>query len=796
MSQAPERPRAARRFLPAALIVGAALLAYAPVFRAGFIWDDDKFLTGNPLIHAPDGLYRFWFTTEPTDYFPLTSSMLWIEWRLWGANATGYHLVNVLLHAASAVLLWRVLLRLRAPGAWLAGLLFALHPAAVESVAWITERKNTLPMALYLASILAYLRFEEIPSTTATARSALRIHVSPHHDDTTGTTNGTPHPSSPSEVARRATKDGSALRNPHYLLSLGLFLLALLAKTSVVMLPAVLLLLAWWRRGKVGRRDLLRTVPFFALSLALGLVTVWFQWHNAIGYEMVRSESAASRIAAAGWIVWFYLFKLLLPARLCAIYPLWQVEGSSLLSFLPLALLAAATALLWAGRRRWGSGPPVAWAYFVVSLLPVLGFVKMTFMELSLAADHLQYTAMPGILALAAGLPAWIMERPGARRTVAAAVAGALVLACAALTFRQTLIYHDEETLWRDTLAKNPKAWIARVNLGDLLVKRATAPGADSASLLAEAGRFREEAVRELDQAIALKPDDAQAHLDRGNILEEARRHAEAIRDYDQAIALKPDYAAAWFNRGMVYAKTGRAEEALRDLGQAIALRPDFAEAYVNRGNIHAAAKRYAEAMRDYDRTIALKPDNAAALLDRGIVYDNTGHPDEALRDLDQAIAFKPDSAEEWFHRGSIYVKAGGSDEALRDLDQAIALRPDYAQAYVNRGIIRASAGRYAEAIREYDQAIALKPGNADGWYNRARAYLATARPAEAIRDLNRAIELQPRDADAYYQRAIARSRIKQDREALADFLMARQLGRAVPEELLRSLGPSAQPAR
>jgi tetratricopeptide (TPR) repeat protein len=723
MSKAPERPRAARLFLPAALIVGAVLLAYAPVLRAGFIWDDDKFLTENPLIHAPDGLYRFWFTTAPPDYFPLTSSMLWFEWRLWGPNATGYHLVNVLLHAASAVLLWRVLLRLKVPGAWLAGLLFALHPVAVESVAWITERKNTLPMVFYLGSILAYLRFED------------------------AATDAGPHP---------------ALRARRYLLSLVLFLLALLAKTSVVMLPVVLLLLAWWRRGKVARRDLLRTVPFFALSLTLGLVTVWFQWHNAIGQEMIRTEGAASRIAGAGWIVWFYLYKVLLPAGLCASYPRWEVDGSSLPCFLPLALLAAATVLLGAGRKRWGSGPPVAGAYFVVTLLPVLGFVQMTFMELSLVADHLQYAAMPGILALAAGLLACVMERPGRRRTVAMAVAGALVVACAALTFRRTLVYHDEETLWRDTLAKNPKAWIARVNLGYVLARKAMAPGADRTSLLAEAEQCREEAIRELDRAIALKPDDAQAYLDRGNLQVDARRYAEAIRDYGQAIALKPDYTAAWCNRGNCYSSAGRPDEALRDLDRAIALKPDFAQAYVSRGSIHAAGKRYAEAMRDYDRAIALKPDYPEA----------------------------------WFRRGSLFARTGRTEEALRDLDRAIELKPDSAEAYVNRGIIYAAEKRYPEALSDYDQAISCNPRAAEAWYNRANAYLAIGQPAEAIRDLDRAIELQPRDADAYYNRAIARHRIKQDREALADLLKARQLGGRVPEELLRSLGASAQPPR
>ena len=319
MSMDPERTRAARRFLPAALIVGAALLAYWPVFRAGFVWDDDKFLTENPLIRASDGLRRFWFTAEPPDYFPLTSSMLWFEWRLWGPHAFGYHVVNVLLHAASAVLLWRALLRLKVPGAWLAGLLFAVHPVAVESVAWITERKNTLPMVFYLASILAFLRFED---------GCSHHDDSFHHDDTTSTTHGT----------------------PLYLLSLVLFLLALLAKTSVVMLPAVLLLCAWWRRGKVAARDLLRTVPFFALALALGLVTVWFQYHSDIAGEVVRTDSLAARAAGAGWAIWFYLYKALLPVNLCFCYPRWTTSAS-LPAFVP-GLLFLAMLLLFAAFRR------------------------------------------------------------------------------------------------------------------------------------------------------------------------------------------------------------------------------------------------------------------------------------------------------------------------------------------------------------------------------------------------------------------------------------------------------------
>ncbi len=315
------KPTAAQReFLLTALILVAALLVYIPAMQGGFFWDDHSFLVRSELIHARDGLRRFWLTTEAQDYFPLTSTMLWIEWRLWGAGAAGYHVVNVLLHAAAAVLVWRVLRRLNVPGAWLAGMLFAVHPVAAASAAWITEGKNTLPMALGLLSVMAWLTFEE----------------------------------------RAERPPGTASRaKGWYALAIALFLLALLAKTSVVMLPAVLLLCAWWRRGRISGKDLLRTVPFFALSLGLGLVTMWFQKHNVIGATLVRPEGICSRLAAAGWMVWFYLFKLLLPAGLCVIYPRWEVDGAIWLAFAPLAILAAGLALLWLRRREMGPGAVV-----------------------------------------------------------------------------------------------------------------------------------------------------------------------------------------------------------------------------------------------------------------------------------------------------------------------------------------------------------------------------------------------------------------------------------------------------
>ena len=627
MSKAPERPRAARRFLPAALIVGAALLAYWPALSGGYVWDDASLIVGNPDVRADDGLLRVWFDRKSIEYLPLTYDMHWLERRVFGGSAAGPHVINVLLHGLSAALLGLVLRRLRVPGAWLAALLFALHPVAVASAAWLSERKNTLSMALYLGSILAYLRFEEIPSTT----------------------NGTPHPPSPSEVARRATKDGSALlrpaaldgagRTPHYLLSLGLFLLALLAKTSVVMLPLVLLLLAWWRRGKVRGRDLLRMVPFFALSLALGLVTVWFQWHNAIGQEVVRAEGAASRIAAAGWIAWFYLYKVLLPAGLCAIYPRWEVNGSSVLSFLPLALLAAATALLWAGRKRWGPGPLAAWAYFLLSLLPVLGFVDMSFMHLSLVADHLEYAAMPGILALAAALLARATassERGPAggrgRGNLPGGDGGAHVPA------RRRLLQQPAPLVGQ--CREDPALGAGPVRAGHGVRQRGQPWTRRSAASISrwnwtpsttfpgstEASPTRPPTGPPRPSATTIRPS-------RSSPIAPRRGTTGATPISTPAAPRRP--CATWTRPSrsgpITPRRTSIAASSTRPPGatprpcattiRPLRVKPDCAQAYVNRGLIHAAADRPAEAMRDYDQAIAANPDCVEAWYNRGTAY-------------------------------------------------------------------------------------------------------------------------------------------------------------------------------
>ena len=563
--------------------------------QGGFFWDDHSFLVRSELIHARDGLRRFWLTTEAQDYFPLTSTMLWIEWRLWGAGAAGYHAVNVLLHAAAAVLVWRALRRLNVPGAWLAGMLFAVHPVAAASAAWITEGKNTLPMALGLLSVMAWLTFEE----------------------------------------RAERPPGTASRaKGWYALAMALFLLALLAKTSVVMLPAVFLLCAWWRRGRISGKDLLRTVPFFALSLGLGLVTMWFQKHNVIGATLVRPEGISSRLAAAGWMAWFYLFKLLLPAGLCVIYPRWEVDGAIWLAFAPLAILAAGLALLWLRRKKWGRAPLFAAAYFLIMLLPVLGFADMAFMRFSLVADHFQYAAMIGVIAFAAALLGRSAEAAGWRGCAGKFAAAGCVAVLAGLTWHRAGLYGDEERLWKDNLAKSPAPIAARLawrHLGDTYVR---------------AGRYGE-ALDSFDRCIALEPGSADAYYDRAAVYFDLGRYDRAIGDYDKVIELYPNSAAGYNNRGNACAAAGRLQDAVRDYEKAMALEPRSALPWFNRGNARRQLGRTAEAIPDFTEAIALRPEYSEAYNNRAAAYFELREYARARADIEMCarLGGRPDPA-------------------------------------------------------------------------------------------------------------------------------------------------------
>ena len=424
------------------LIVGAVLIflltitAYLPVFSGKFVWDDDSWTTGIPgLLNGFSGLRLMW--CEPTalqQYYPLAGTSFWIDYQLWGFRPLPYHVENVLLHAFAALLFWKLLWRLQVPGAWLAGALFALHPVMVESAGWITERKNVLSLVLYLGALLAYGRFNAFWQD--------------------GNLPG--------------TRVSQPRRWMAYALAFVLFIGALLAKTTAFSLPAVILLMVWWKRGRLRwRADIVPTLPFFGISIGLCLMTAWLEKNHvgASGPEWVIPFP--ERCLIAGRAFWFYLGKLLWPVNLCFIYPRWQLNAGAWWQWLYPASAAGVLLGLWLARGKIGRGPATAVFYFVGTLFPVLGFLNAYFMRFSFVCDHWVYLSSLSLIALVAALVARMAEY--LRRPAVLYGFCAVLPVLEILTWRQCGNYADMETLWQSTLARNPGAWMAHYNLGRML---------------------------------------------------------------------------------------------------------------------------------------------------------------------------------------------------------------------------------------------------------------------------------------------------------------------------------------
>ncbi len=547
------------------MLVAVTIMAYQPVWHAGFVWDDDEYLTDNPTLKnlnfkSADCLHQVWLTTSALDYYPMTYTMWWLEGRIWANHPLGYHLVNVVLHALSAVLLWRVFQRLKTPGALLAAAIFALHPVNVESVAWISEGKNALCMFFYAGTLLAWLKFED------------------------------------------------SGRGRWYGLALAGFVLALLSKTAVAPLPFVLLGMAWWRRGRVEWKDVGRAAPFFVMAAALGLATVWFHSHRAIGHDVVRTDGFWSRLAIAGCAVWFYLYKAVLPLNLIFVYPRWQIDVRNVLSWLPLILLAAALVWCWHRGRGWGKALFFGLAYFVVMLLPILGFLNIYFMRYSLVADHWEYFAILSPITLAAA----IIRRP--------IVAAVLLLALGVMTWKQCGMYASAETLWQTTLRLDPHSWMIQNELGAVLMGK---------------GQL-EEADRHFQKALEIKPGLAEAHNNLGFALALQGRVDEAIGHFQEALQVRPDSADIHNNLGTALLQKGRVDEAMSHFQKALAIDANFTDAHYGLGNAFAQKGKIAEAIAQYQQSLQIKPVNPE--VQNNLAWLLATCPDAALRNGRKAV--------------------------------------------------------------------------------------------------------------------------------------------------------------
>jgi tetratricopeptide (TPR) repeat protein len=353
-------------------------------------------------------------------------------------------------------------------------------------------------------------------------------------------------------------------------------------------------------RGRLRRKDFLCSVPFFVLSLALGLVTVWFQLHRALQGHLVRSDGFLARLAAAGWVPWFYLYKALLPVNLTLMYPKWSIDVSRWASYVPGALLIVCFLVFWRERRTWGRPLLFGLGYFLVMLFPVLGFFDQGFYAYSLVADHWQYHSIVGVIALAVAAGEEVFRRIGHQhRRWGMTVAVGMLAMLGAATWQRDGVYATDETLWQDTVARNPQAWSAYTNLG---------------AAMKQAGKL-EAAVGCYEQALRLKPDSAEAHNNLGDALRQQGKLPEAISHLEQALRIRPHYAECHGNLGNALAQLGRDQEAISHFEQALQINPDFAEVHNNLGNALLGQGKVSEAVEHYQQALRINPDFAEAHL-------------------------------------------------------------------------------------------------------------------------------------------------------------------------------------
>ncbi|HZM03712.1 MAG TPA: tetratricopeptide repeat protein [Candidatus Saccharimonadales bacterium] len=623
------------------LLVCLVAVAYFRALGCGFIWDDDQYVTENPALRTLAGLRHIWFTPSATpQYYPLVHTSFWLEYHLWGLAPLGYHLVNVLLHGLAAWLFYKTLLRLRVPGAWLAAAIFALHPVMVESVAWVTERKNVLSAVFYFASALAYFRFNPPEEAKIPGKPQWKWHG----------------------------------------LALLFFAAALLSKTVTCSLPATLLVVYWWKRGKVRWPDARPLLPFFAIGACLGLVTAWMERHHVGAEGADWTLSVAQRFLIAGRALWFYAGKLVWPARLTFIYPRWDVDAGQWWQWLFPAAALAALAALWFMRHRVGRGPLAAALVFAGTLGPALGFINLYPMRYSFVADHFQYLAAIGLITLFAG---WAVRWP--RWGVAL-----LLATLGALTWLQTGMYRDAETLWRTTLVRNPNALIARSKLGVILLQQ---------------GRV-EEAAAQFRAVLQAQPGSVDPLCNLGMILFQNGKTGEAEACFQKALEIAPNYDMAHNGIGSVLLRQGHVDEAMDHFQRAVDLNPLNISARLNLGLALVQKNKWDDAAFQFEKCLDLDPESAPAHANLGDLFLKEGRVADSLVQYQAALALQP--ANPAILNDLAWIRAANSQARFRDGPEAVRLAERACQItdYRVPVILNTLAAAYAEAGR-FEDAVA-----------------------------------------------------------------------------------------
>ena len=604
-------------WLPALLLALITFTAYFPAIRGEFIWDDEIY-AGNPALQQPGGLFKIWTMQSLEEHyyrgFPMVYTTFWLERRLWGLQPMGYHLVNIVIHILNAILVWLILKRMRLRGAWMAAAVFALHPVHVESVAWISERKNVLSGLFYLLALGGYMRFE----------------------------------------------DGRGRR--WYLGSLGLFLAAILSKSVTCTLPVVLLLLRWQRGIRIQIRDLLNLLPFFLLSLGVGLSTLWIEVSPlAPDFHL----SLLQRMLLSGRALWFYPMKLAWPVNLAFSYERWALDPRNIVQWFWVLAALGAGACIWHARRRLGRNFLAGVGFYVITISLMLGFASNYTFRYAFAADHYQYLASLGLIAVGVGCVTLLFRRNALAET---ALGLAVLVFLGIGTWRQAGIYKNADQVWIETLKKNPLSPLAHNNLGGSLSER---------------GKV-EEAIEHYRAVLQIMPDALEAHVNMGSLLAGQGKLDEAVTHYRAALRIRPGYAEVHNCLGFALYRQGKLDEAVASYRKALDIKPDFVEALVNLGLALYEQGKLGESIGNYRKALKIRPDLAEAQNNLGLALAGQGKFEEAVAHYREALRLKPDFTMASNNLGIALVSESRLDEAIAHFRKAIEIDPNYFNAKNN----------------------------------------------------------------------------------------------------------------
>ena len=639
-----------KRIIQFFFLVFFCLIIYIPSLKNGFIWDDDAYLYKSSWIQKTDGLRVIWLTHKTFQYYPLVFTSFWLEHNLWGLNPFGYHTVNLILHILNAFLLFWLALKIYPRLAFIVTLLFAIHPIQVETVAWIAERKNLLSLFFFLLSTLVYLRFDH------------------------------------------------TRRIRYYLLSVVMFVFALLSKSVAACFIFVPALYKWWRDGKVTWREARLSAIFIVLGLLSGLHTLYLELYNVGAHGKEFALTLLERVILSGKVIFFYIHKIIFPFHFMFFYPRWQIDVRIWWQWLfPVAVMAALGLLIYY-RKRTGRGALALFIFYVVSIFPALGFVNVFPMKFSFVADHFSYLSTPALLLLlCTGLTfsfdklkiKFFALRSTPFRIFLMGLFIFMVIYLCGKSMVLTQNYKNETTLWSNLIRDNPKAWIAYNNLGV--------------------------------------------------IYDNVGKTESAIDLYTRAITINPDYSEAYNNRGNVYRDRGNIQQAISDFNKAIAINPNFAEAYNNRGTTYRNQGNIRQAILDYNKAIEIDSSEPNIYYNRAIAYEEQGNIRQAVSDYTRVIAINPNDAEAYNNRGTIFSNQGSFSKAISDYTKAIVINPKYANTYNNRGLAYFNQGNLFRAISDYTRAIEINPGYAEAYNNRGVAYFMVKEYSKAWADAHKA---------------------------------------------------------